>query len=171
MNPPVVINECVVSSKGGDAMYLKETIRAREPEDMKGDVEKFFEHLGHWKRPVFFFEKAWKPLCDVLETDNEVIVIVELAGVSAEDVSIIAQGSDLSISGTRKRNISVSSANSSYSQMEISYGSFETILQLPANVDAEKATANYDDGFLEIILPKLTRQSRRGADVYVPERD
>lgn len=151
-------------------MEVKGMIRAQGPEDMKGEVERFFEHLGRWKRPVFFFEKAWKPLCDVMETDTEIVVIVELAGVSAEDVSIVAQGSNLAIRGARKRSRTVTSANSDYYQMEISYGSFERIINLPVNIDAEGATANYDEGFLEIRLPKLTRKSQKGADIYVPGR-
>ncbi|MBN1290147.1 MAG: Hsp20/alpha crystallin family protein [Actinobacteria bacterium] len=169
-NPPAIFDNSVISVKGGDAMEVKATIRTQGPEDMKGEVERFFEHLGRWKRPVFFFEKAWKPLCDVMETDTEIVVVVELAGVSAEDVSIVAQGSNLVISGTRNRGRSSTTANSDYYQMEISYGSFERIINLPVNIDAEGATANYDEGFLEVRLPKMIRKSQRGADIYVPKQ-
>jgi len=45
--------------------------------------------------------------------------------------------------------------------MEINCGPFERILSLPSEVDASRATAAYDDGFLEIVLPKVKRQVNR----------
>jgi len=51
--------------------------------------------------------------------------------------------------------------------MEICCGPFERILSLPAEVDADKATATYDDGFLEIVLPKVKRQVNRHVRITI----
>jgi HSP20 family protein len=51
--------------------------------------------------------------------------------------------------------------------MEISYGPFERTIQLPAQVDAESARASYEDGFLQVRLPKLKGRSRKEVDIDV----
>jgi len=136
-------------------------------DEIKKEMERFFEHLERWKRPVFFFEKAWEPRCDVSETEDEVIVVVEIAGVSSENIDIALEGSHLVISGIRREPESAMRRN--YRQMEISYGTFERVLILPARVDAEMARADYDNGFLEIRLPKVSPEPPREVEVNVPE--
>lgn len=135
------------------------------PDEIQKEMERFFEHLGRWKRPVFFFEKAWKPRCDVLETDTEIRVIVDLAGVSPENINIKVEGGNLIIHGVRREPQGESGLV--YRIMEISYGPFERAIQLPDRVDAEKAQAGYSEGFLEIILPKPARAPRREVQIDV----
>lgn len=137
------------------------------PEDLQKEMEKFFEHVGRWKRPVFFFEKAWKPRCDVSETESEIVVVAEIAGMDTEKVDIEVEGDDLYISGARQdRNRSTSKH---YQLMEITYGAFERVIRLPARVDAAGATAAYEDGFLEIRLPKAGKKERKEVDVDVEQ--
>lgn len=130
------------------------------PEDIQKEMEQFFIHLGRWKRPIFYFEKAWKPRCDVSETDTEIIVMAELAGVSADHLDIRVEGSNLIIRGARRQDAATQGAN--FAMMEISYGPFERVIPLPSGVDAEEANARFDEGFLEIRLPKrsISRSSR-----------
>lgn len=152
--------------KGEGKMDGKRRTRLAGPDEIKKEMERFFEHLERWKRPVFFFEKAWKPCCDVSETDDEVIVVADIAGVSSENIDIALEGSHLVISGIRREPESATRRN--YRQMEISYGTFERVLVLPARVDASRARADYDDGFLEIRLPKVPREPPREVEVDVP---
>ncbi len=137
-----------------------------QPWDPYSDMERFFEHLERWKRPLYIFEKAWKPRCDVSETQDEIVVVVDLGGVDADEVDIKAVGNILVIRGVRKEP--VADMKGVYHLMEISYGPFERVLELPTAVDAEKAEAVYDDGFLKIRLPKVKRTSR-GVEVDVRE--
>lgn len=143
----------------------EERTRLAGPEDIQREMERFFEHLGRWKRPVFFFEKAWKPRCDVSETEDEVIIVADIAGVAPENIDIAVEGNRLMIRGTRREPESALRRN--YHLMEISYGSFERTLEIPARVDPERAKADYDDGFLEIRLPKVTREPPREVEVDV----
>src|SRR5665647_329567 len=114
---------------------MEDEVRLAGPDDMQREVERFFEHLGRWKRPVFFFEKAWKPLCDVSETASEVIVVLDLAGVEAGNVNISVHGLCLCVSGIRREP--ATAPRRLYHQMEISYGTFEREVPLPSNVNAE----------------------------------
>ena len=146
-------------------MEIKEEMGLAGPEDIQREIERFFEHAGRWKRPVFFFEKAWKPLCDVSETTGEVIIVADLAGVAAENIDIEVRSNILYISGIRREPLSDPRRN--YHLMEISYGTFEREIPLPARVDAEKARATYDEGFLEIKLPKVAKEPPKEVDVDV----
>lgn len=135
------------------------------PDDIQREMERFFEHLGRWNRPVFFFEKAWKPLCDVSETGDEIIVVADLSGISAENINITVEGDNLILKGMRREPSTAVKQN--YLQMEISYGPFERVIALPVSVDAENASATFDDGFLEIRLPKVIKEPPAEVDVNV----
>jgi len=95
----------------------------------------------------------WKPPTDFFETDEEFVVILELPQVNVEDVSITYQQGVLSIRGIRKAV--PPSERRRYHKMEIHYGPFEQRISLPGEIDLEKLSANYQDGFLEIRLPKI----------------
>jgi HSP20 family protein len=146
-------------------MEIEEELELSGPDDIHKEMERFFEHVGRWKRPVFFFEKAWKPLCDVSETAREVIVVADLAGVTVENIDIQVQHNVLLIRGIRGEPPGAPRTN--YHLMEISYGTFEREIPLPGRVDAETATATYDEGFLEIRLPKIAKEPPKEVDVDV----
>jgi HSP20 family protein len=140
-------------------------IRLAGPDEIQKEMERFFEHLGRWKRPVFFYERAWKPLCDVSETVEEVIIVADLANVSAENIDIKVKGSNLILRGMRREPATCPERN--YRQMEISYGPFERVISLFARVDASKASAVYEDGFLEIRLPKVSKEPPTEVEIDV----
>jgi HSP20 family protein len=94
---------------------------------------------------------AWSPPTDVYETENNFVVRVEAAGMRESDFSINAEDNFLVISGVR----SESPEWRAYRQMEIRFGEFSTTIELPLGVDVSKADADYKDGFLNVILPKL----------------
>jgi len=144
---------------------MEEVVRLMGPDDMQREVERFFEHLGRWKRPVFFFEKAWKPLCDVSETASEVIVVLDLAGVEAGNVNISVHGLCLCVSGIRREP--ATAPRRLYHQMEISYGTFEREVPLPSSVNAEDATAVYADGFMEVRMPKVMKEPPKEVEIDV----
>ena len=94
---------------------------------------------------------AWSPPTDVYETENNFVVRVEAAGMRESDFTINAEDNFLVISGVR----SESPEWRAYRQMEIRFGEFSTAIELPLGVDVNKADADYKDGFLNIILPKI----------------
>ena len=95
---------------------------------------------------------AWRPPTDVLETDDEIVVVVEIAGMRGLNISVIFERQILSIRGTRPdTNIC-----KTYHQMEIDYGEFASEVKVPLRVDSDKIEATYSDGFLKVVLPKAT---------------
>jgi len=97
---------------------------------------------------------VWRPPTDVYETKDVVVVRVEVAGMREEDFSISLSGKNLVIRGVRT-DIPERRA---YHQMEIVFGEFMSEVELPCNVYAEQAKAEYKMGFLRLELPKTYPQ-------------
>jgi HSP20 family protein len=95
--------------------------------------------------------KIWHPPTDVYETDDCVVVKVEIAGMAEEDFTISLDGKRLVISGVRRDP----AAKLGYQQMEILYGHFETEVHLARAIDEDQIEATYQSGFLNVRLPKV----------------
>lgn len=93
---------------------------------------------------------VWHPPTDVYETDEDITIKVELAGVDEDDFAIQLDGRVLTISGQREDP----RTKLAFQQMEISYGAFHSAVYLPHEVDPGNARAHYENGFLYIQLPK-----------------
>lgn len=93
---------------------------------------------------------VWRPPTDVYETEEDVIVRMEVAGMRDEDIEVAVQDNLLLISGSRTD----STERKAYHQMEIPFGKFSVSIDLPVRVNTEDATAEYKDGFLTVQLPK-----------------
>jgi HSP20 family protein len=100
----------------------------------------------------------WVPNTDVYATDNGLVVKVELAGMRSEHLEIIVDGNRLQINGNRPDGCR--SAKASFLVMEINYGPFESVLELPEGYDLSKAKAAYLNGFLRIDVPVAQRPSK-----------
>jgi HSP20 family protein len=97
-------------------------------------------------------QSTWCPPTDVYETDDCVVVKVEIAGMEEQHFAISLDAKRLTISGSRYDT----AAKLGYQQMEIPYGHFETHVQLSKAIDEEKIEATYHNGFLMVHLPKAT---------------
>ncbi|MHB0912880.1 MAG: Hsp20/alpha crystallin family protein [Armatimonadota bacterium] len=103
----------------------------------------------------------WLPRTDVYETENELVVRVDLAGVEKETlhVSLSADRRTLSVRGNRNETFIDSRRKIRYYQLEVYFGSFDREIQLPSDVwvDPERLSAAYREGFLVVTLPKIAR--------------
>jgi HSP20 family protein len=102
---------------------------------------------------------TWNPPTDLYETEENCVIKVEIAGMRDEDFEVAFENNILVIQGNRPdRN-----EKRAYHQMEIRFGRFEIAVEIPVLVDIEKAIAEYKDGFLVIMLPKVhSKQERAG---------
>ena len=89
---------------------------------------------------------------DVSDKDDAVAVTASLPGVKAEDISISVTGTTLTIKGETKAEDEVNQPN--YYRQERRLGSFERSIKLPVRVEAGKAVATFEDGVLNLELPK-----------------
>jgi len=92
------------------------------------------------------------PTVDMEEDDSEIRVTAEMPGLEKEDFKVEVLGDRLIIRGEKKAEREKREAGYFYS--ERSYGSFSRSLQLPAEVEVEKAKAEYKNGVLKLRLPK-----------------
>ncbi len=96
----------------------------------------------------------FSPRVDVSEDENSVFVNIELPGVDKKDVKITVQENNiLTIKGEKKSEIKDEKKN--FYRVERTYGSFCRTMALPAEVNSEKTKAKYENGILNIELPKL----------------
>ena len=100
----------------------------------------------------------WVPNTDVYVTDNGLVVKVELAGMRSENLEITVEGNRLRISGNRPDGCRA--AKCSFLVMEINYGRFESLLEVPGGYDLSQAKAAYLNGFLRIDVPLATRPAK-----------
>lgn len=94
----------------------------------------------------------WVPDFDVLEDKDDIIVDIDLPGMSAEEINLSISGNVLYVSGKRERKIGREDEN--YHIIGRNYGSFNTKIRLPASVEPDNTKATYKDGVLNIRLPK-----------------
>lgn len=101
---------------------------------------------------VPFEAREWIPAVDMYEKDNKYMVKAEIPGLKEEDVDVSVVGDRLNIKGEKKAETEVREEN--YYRSERSYGSFFRSIDLPPDADPAKVEASYDDGVLEVTIPK-----------------
>ena len=110
-------------------------------------------------------EAHWSPNYDVYVTDSGLVIKVELAGMRREDLKLEVEGNRLKIQGQRPDGCRAPTCK--FLVMEISYGAFESVIELPPGYDLTQAKAAYQNGFLRIDVPVL---ARAGKPLSVPVR-
>ncbi|MEO0108562.1 MAG: Hsp20/alpha crystallin family protein [candidate division WOR-3 bacterium] len=129
---------------------------------LREDMERIFDSmLGRF--PAERHDYIWSPLMDVEETADALIVRAELPGMKKDEIKISVTGDKLTISGERKRE--VETKNKSYHRIERAYGRFARAINLPVDVEADKTTATYKAGILELILPKSAKAKAREIEI------
>ena len=96
---------------------------------------------------------GWAPPVDIHETDEALFVKAELPGFSKDDIHIDLHNNRLTLRGERKHETEVKEEQ--YHRRERAYGSFQRAFQLPTMIDQDKVTANFQNGLLELRLPKI----------------
>lgn len=95
---------------------------------------------------------AFQPRVDIVENDNAFELHVAVPGMNKEDFSLEVKDNFLTISGERKFSSEKKDAN--WHSIETQFGSFSRSFSLPENVDAAKISAKYNNGILEVMIPK-----------------
>jgi len=115
--------------------------------------DRFFGGAWDLAREGSFPWNEWMPSLDVSETDTEVVVRAEVAGVDPKGIEVSLSGQTLTIAGEKKESTETKSEN--HYRSERRFGSFRRSLQLPAAVDSEKVSAEHKNGVLTVRLKKL----------------
>jgi HSP20 family protein len=122
----------------------------RMREDMNRLFSQFFregdDEEGTW------LTGAWAPPVDIHETDEALILKAELPGFSKDDVHVELHNNRLTLRGERRHETEVKEEQ--YHRRERAYGSFQRTFQLPTTIDQDKVKASFQNGILELRLPK-----------------
>ena len=95
---------------------------------------------------------AWAPALDISERKDAYLVTVELPGVQADDLEITMEDGLLTIQG--ERHFAHDSSEQQFHRVERRYGAFRRSITLPAHVTAEGIQASFEDGVLQVLVPK-----------------
>lgn len=107
---------------------------------------------------------AFIPSVDVKESDRDFTIRAELPGVEEKDIEVNVAGDTVTIRGEKKEEKEDKGKN--YYYMERSYGSFNRVIPLATETDANKAQASFKNGVLNITIPK--NQSAKAKEIKVP---
>jgi HSP20 family protein len=114
-------------------------------------MDRLFEESIVWPRSLLA-PAAQTFAVDIYETKDDVVVKASLPGVKPEDIEVSVVGDTLTIKGEVKEEKDIKEEN--YIRKERRYGSFCRSFTLPVSVDADKATAEFENGVLTLTLPK-----------------
>ena len=109
----------------------------------------------------------WTPNTDIYVTENGLVIKAELAGMKSDSLEITVEGQRLRINGVRPD--CCRAPHCSFLVMEISYGPFESVLDLPAGYDLSQAKAIYVNGFLRVDVPPARRAPLKTTKVPITE--
>jgi HSP20 family protein len=103
--------------------------------------------------------RRWAPAMDLLETEDHFVLRADLPGMTQDDVNIELEDNVLTVSGERKAEHE--DKREGYYRVERAFGSFARSLTLPRGVDGDAVTASFDNGVLEVRIPKPEERKPR----------
>ncbi len=108
-------------------------------------------------------ESHWVPNTDVYVSEELLVIKVELSGMRKEDLELTVEGSRLTITGHRPDGCRAPKCK--FLVMEINYGSFQSVIELPPGYNLSQAKAAYQNGFLRIDVPQVRATAKKRVSV------
>jgi HSP20 family protein len=155
----------------------KELVKADKPRFLAPfeEMENWFEES--WMRPFSMLRSPlwgemrttefdeFSPTVDVYEEGKDVVVKADLPGVKKSDITIDVSDNMLTISGEKKHEDKVEKKD--YYRYESMYGRFSRSFELPGGMDMEKAKAHFENGVLEIRIPKSAEAVQKSKTISI----
>jgi len=137
----------------------------RELTALQTEVNRLFSRVGSGEVAE---RQSWTPSIDVIETDDSIKLKAELAGMDPKDISIEVQDNVLTVSGERRFQEEVKE-DKNY-RIERRYGSFSRSLALPQTLNENGIEAKYENGVLEVVVPKAEVAKPKKISVAIGEQ-
>jgi HSP20 family protein len=109
---------------------------------------------------------SWAPAADIYESDEDLIVNLDIPGIDPKMVDIRVENNVLTVRGERQFDQKQNSEN--YHRVERSYGTFGRSFTLSTSINAEKIRATYESGVLTIVMPKAETAKPRKIQITYP---
>src|ERR1051325_3098509 len=144
--------------------------RGREIATVREKLADFIQESFHCSSiPAMATQSSWTPNTDVFETEEHLVVKMELAGIRKDDIEITLDGRVLIVRGVRPDPCRT--PRCTFRQMEVDYGYFERRLIIPKTIDGSHVKAQYHNGFLHIDLPKAQQADYAAVTVIIEHGD
>jgi HSP20 family protein len=130
--------------------------------DLFREMDRMFDHLATPGLPVYD-EREFSPASELTEEENHYLLSIDIPGMKKEDIKIEVADGTLVISGERKHERRENS--NQVHRFEKAYGSFKRSFVLPNTINADKVEARYEDGVLELYLPKTEVAQARKIEI------
>jgi len=126
----------------------------RDLEAIQNGMNKMFDSsLLRWlDRDSGLLEGAWSPAIDIYDSKDNVMVKADIPGMNKDEIGVSVHGDTLIIKGEKDQDKEIKEKD--FVRTERFYGAFNRAIHLPSEVDADKVTASYKNGVLELMLPK-----------------
>ena len=105
------------------------------------------------------------PEADVVETEKDIQVSLEMPGMKADEIDIGLENNVLTIAGEKHQQRTEEDERNTWHLTERRYGQFSRSFVLPRDVDADAIQADFEDGVLRVVIPKSEKARRRRIDV------
>ena len=107
----------------------------------------------------------WVPSCDISENDRQYLIRAELPDVKKDDVHVTFENGVLTIQGDRKEIKEEKGVR--FYRREISSGHFLRRFTMPNDADQSKVDATYNNGMLDVVIPKLSGKETKTREIAV----
>ncbi len=134
------------------------------PMSLFDDIEGFVSDIWDTWTPAVYDSNV-HPRLDMFEIKDELVTRVELPGLKKEDISVKLEDGRLSISAEKKGE--KLSEDATYYTSERYFGQYSRTLSLPFPVDSEKISATFENGLLEIRMPKAEEAKAKQIEIKV----
>jgi HSP20 family protein len=124
----------------------------RELDSLQGDMNRLFDRFFEGRPPNGGSVRRWIPPMDLVENEQSLVLRADLPGMNEDDVNLEIKDGVLTISGERRSESEEKSEG--FHRVERAFGRFSRALSLPEGVDADKVSAHFKDGVLEVTIPK-----------------
>jgi len=130
----------------------------REMTNFEDQFNRLWRGVADGKR-----QESWLPAVDVFDTKEAVVLKAELAGMKPDDIQIEVDDNVLTLKG--ERTFTETLDEERFYRVERRYGTFQRSLALPQGVKPDEIRATYEDGVLEVTVPKAEAEKPRRIEV------
>lgn len=125
-------------------------------------IDEFFNHGFQTSRDENL-DSHWAPPADIKETEEALVVQVELPGLQKDEINISLESGILTVGGERRFIKDDSKEN--FHRLERSHGKFSRSFRLPRNIETQQVKANFENGLLTLELPKTEETKPRQIEI------
>ena len=141
---------------------------ARELQTIQQEMNRLFGSFFDGQSGVEVGGRRWVPATDLVEEGDHYVLRADLPGVGEDDVKVELEDNVLTVSGERKSEHE--QRKNGYYRVERASGRFARSLTLPEGVDADSIKARFENGVLEVTIPKPPERKPRRVAIDVGEK-